>query len=717
MIEGENLTPIAGYVVSGEGGVLATNGVVKTQDLLLDVSGGGIVPVEVGGKGIRVGVSVAADAPFGARELRLVSPMGVSTPAILNVGFLPEIQERLPNNSTNDAQTVELPTAINGRIDEAAGSDFYRFHARKGDQLSFEVIAFRSGSALDSSLAILNPSGKELARSEDSNGLDSLIDFTVPDDGDYLLQIRDFRFQGGRDFKYRIVAGALPYVDSVFPLGGQRGQPIELSLRGRHLEEAAKLNLRIEPDAATGQREVRVHNRLGYSNPVRFAIGELAEFTESEPNNNLTNANRVKAPVTINGQIGAEKDADFFVFAAEKGQTSIIELIASRFGSPLDGVLTLTDKSGKTIQENDDAAGADARIEQAFPEAGEYVVKVRDLLNRGGEDFGYRLAIRPPKPDFTVTFSPDTPRISRGRYTNVTIDVQRQGGFGGPVEINVQDLPDGVTAGPLILAGEPGSSPMLVLHAADDASIGYHRLKVVGAGMIGEARVVRDGKPQSEGRTVRESFLTVLDRPAFTLKPVTVTARMDQGQSAPVECLVVRQSGFTSEIQVSLEGFSTGREALARNFDVESVTVKAGESRARLSPKAKSDSETGTRSIVFKGESKIDGQSFIQYSRAIPLTVDAVPFTLVSSLPRLAVTASPPEKKSPASEAEFSIKASRRGWFDENIALAVEGLPEGISASTTNIARGPVRLASNCPRRTRRPQARKCRSWSWAAPR
>ena len=40
-------------------------------------------------------------------------------------------------------------------------------------------------------------SGKELARNEDHNGLDSLLTFEVPEDGDYILQLRDFRYQGG----------------------------------------------------------------------------------------------------------------------------------------------------------------------------------------------------------------------------------------------------------------------------------------------------------------------------------------------------------------------------------------------------------------------------------------------------------------------------------------------------------------------------------------
>src|SRR5206468_7050397 len=58
------------------------------------------------------------------------------------------------------------------------------------------------------------------------------------------------------------------------------------------------------------------------------------------------------------------------------------------------------------------------------------------------------------------------------------------------------------------------------------------------------------------------------------------------------------------------------------------------------------------------------------------------------SLPRLPVTAMPPDKKSAASEAEFSVKAIRRGWFTDDINLAVEGVPEGLLINSTNIARG-----------------------------
>src|SRR2546422_8059209 len=57
-------------------------------------------------------------------------------------------------------------------------------------------------------------------------------------DGEYFLEIRDSRYKGGKDYKYRIVAGELPYLDSVFPLGGRRGQPVEVDRKSTRLKSS-----------------------------------------------------------------------------------------------------------------------------------------------------------------------------------------------------------------------------------------------------------------------------------------------------------------------------------------------------------------------------------------------------------------------------------------------------------------------------------------------
>jgi len=688
VLEGDNLSQINAFLFSGDGGLAATNAPPPARSANLESSRGGIGPADNDEKRLRVSVTAAPDAPLGARELRVAAPNGVSEPVVLNVDFLRQIVETGGHHDTNHAQLVDLPAAINGVIGQAAQTDFYRFKAQRDQRLIFDVYAFRAGSPLDSSLALLNAEGKELVRSEDVNGLDSLIDFTVPEDGQYFLQIRDFRYQGGKDFKYRIVAGESPYLDGIFPLGGQRGQSVEVTLRGRNLDGLSQMKLKIEPDAPLGQQEIRAHTARGYSNPVLFEVGELAELTETEPNNSPTNANPITLPAVINGRLGGEKDVDQFKFKVEKDQAFIFEIEASRFGSLLDAVLYLSDAKGAVIQQNDDAVGADARIEQRFAEAGKYFLRIRDLLERGGEDFAYRLVVRPPKPDFSVNFYPDTPQISRGGYAVIGVEVQRQAGFSGAVEARLESLPPGLSAEPLLVPPESTVSPLIVLHASEDAPLGHYPIKLAASGVIDGQPAIRQGKPQANGRLAREAFLTVLGRFSFEIEPITLSARVEQNQSTAIDLQVRRHNSFLGDIQVSAEGFSSGKEPLTRNLELQSVTLKGADTRATMKLKAKLDSETGTRLILFKGEAKVDGRSLTQYSRAFPLTIDPVPFTLANSLPRLAVTALPPDKKSAASEAEFSVKANRRGWFTDEINLSVEGVPEGLVINSTNIARG-----------------------------
>ena len=90
------------------------------------------------------------------------------------------------------------------------------------------------------------------------------------------------------------------------------------------------------------------------SNLVPFAVDDLPEMQESEPNDSIAQANRVPVPVVINGRIQKSGDEDYFIFKAEAGQKLLMEVDARRLDSPLDSVLTLFDAAGKKLAENDD---------------------------------------------------------------------------------------------------------------------------------------------------------------------------------------------------------------------------------------------------------------------------------------------------------------------------------------------------------------------------
>jgi len=70
------------------------------------------------------------------------------------------------------------------------------------------------------------------------------------------------------------------------------------------LSEFLTLEVTIAPDAPIGDRQLRLAAVAGLSNPLVFCVGQLPEFTESEPNDGTTKAQmRVTLPATINGQM------------------------------------------------------------------------------------------------------------------------------------------------------------------------------------------------------------------------------------------------------------------------------------------------------------------------------------------------------------------------------------------------------------------------------
>lgn len=694
-IAGENLGSATGFVFSGDTGLSATNvpaAAMAKPSVTIESTLGGITRTEPAPardeKRVVARVTATADATLTARELRVLTPDGISNPLPLNVGHLPELREAGSNNGIDQAQAIKFPAALSGVISAAAQVDYFKFNAKEGEELVFELDAARRGSALDSSIAVLNAKGKELARNEDANGLDSLLFFKPKEDGDYILAVRDFRYQGGGNYSYRIYAGALPYVESIFPMGGQRGQSAEVALTGRNLEGTTKMTLNVAANAPRGRQDIRANTPRGNSNLVPFDVQEFPNFLEAEPNNETNAANTVTPPVAINGKIGQRKDIDRFKFKSDKDQKLVCEVIAHRFGSALDTLLVLADANGNMLQQNDDASAADARIEFDAKKDGEYMLVIRDLTGRGGEDFGYRLSVRPPSTadsGFTARFLPDTSRVHRGGLTKFRCEVTRVAGFDGPVRFAFEDLPDGISSEPLVMTLAP-SSGIMVITASKEAALGTFPIKLTATGAVGGKPVTRAVEPLAGDKPVRQGFLTVLDAAPFTLELVTLSAAIEQNQAGRIEVLAQRKEGFAGEIKLTAEGFSAGREPITKSFDVREATLKAADAITNVKLTAKTDAEIGTRTVVIKGESTVDGKKIVQYTRPVPLTVTEIPFVISSTLSRLNVTALPTNSPSAARFTETAVKLNRRAGFTSEVNLTVEGMPAGIEMTLDKIA-------------------------------
>jgi hypothetical protein len=531
-LTGENIGDGNKIIVVGEKGVTIELPKPTTQPATTQPTTKPLAVAKPDPKSLKVIASVTPDAARGPREIRVVTPNGITKPFVVYVEDFRAVAEKEPNNSIGEGQTLKLPAIIVGAIHAATESDFFRFEARKGQRLIFEVIASRAGSKLDSTLSLYNHLGQLVAHDEDANGMDSLIDYTVPADGEYVLQIRDLRYQGGGDFAYRIKAGEIPYVDVIFPLGGKRGQQISLELMGRNLDKP-KMSMML--DGPMGKRDVMAATSKGVSNARSFEVGELVETVEAEPNDGAAKATPTTMPIVVNGRVNQAGDVDSFKVRVPTTQKVVCEVFAQRYGSPLDALLTLSDDKGNVMTRNDDAAGADARIEAKFDADKDYVISISDLLGRGGSNYPYRLQIAPvvpEQPDFEVVFLPELPRVARGSRMKLWCQIKRKGGFEGDVMVALMDMPPGIYCEPLLLKQKEASSGLMLISAAPDAPLGMYPLDLVATGKVGDRIISRQLVPKGVSRSAPEVYLSVLDAPPFSVLRLGDPAGNDPAQTA-----------------------------------------------------------------------------------------------------------------------------------------------------------------------------------------
>ena len=208
-----------------------------------------------------------------------------------------------------------------------------------------------------------------------------------------------------------------PVINSISPLGVQRGVETEVTVSGGNLTGnpqvvapfsvvatalpnsdggTLRLKLAVSPSTAVGIYAIRLRTDDGVSNPFLFAVGQVPQVAEKEDNGTFESAQAVPSPVVVEGS-SAGNDVDFFKFPGKKGQRIVVDAQCARLGSGVDPQIRLTTAARAFIAAADDTPGliTDARLTAVLPEDTDYVVEISDSKYQGGARPVYRLVIGP----------------------------------------------------------------------------------------------------------------------------------------------------------------------------------------------------------------------------------------------------------------------------------------------------------------------------------
>ncbi len=543
---------------------------------------------------VKVRVKLAKDAELGMRDIKLVAANGaISNRLYFEVVSYPIFCETEDNGTLATANDVgAIPVVLNGQV-ERGGRDSFRFEAKAGQKIVAEVLARRFVPFLADAvpgwfqavLSLYDESGREVAFSDDYNlNPDPVIRYTIPKDGKYTLQIQDSIFRGREDFVYRIAVGELPFVHSVFPLGGAAGSSVNLELVGDNLKsETVKKKL----PAEKGRTETRVAGVNGdLSNPFVMDVSDKNEIVlNSDSGDTREHVVEFTQADVINARIDHDRDQDWYSFRMKDAEQLLIEITARRLCSPLDARIQLYDEEGKMLAECDDTEDvnegmithhADPQMSFTAPRAGKYYLRVTDTQNKYGRDYAYRLSMKPSSPSFSLRVEPSALSIPQGGTTQFTVFATREHGFEGAIDLAIKGLPEGFVLSDMSIRAKQ-TSQKITITAPMDVAVGKLNPTIEGTGInkikgmnmrqsaAVSAPLIRIAEPVeamlqafyiTHLLPTQEFRMDIVPAQEFRIevpandKPIQLIG----GQAVKCKVIVHRQKGFDEPIQLLLKG-------------------------------------------------------------------------------------------------------------------------------------------------------------------
>jgi hypothetical protein len=524
---------------------------------------------------------VAADAMAGVRDFRIATPRGVSTLGQLVITDQQVELESGKNDTPEVANEVAVPSTICGAIEKAEDVDYYKFHVEAGESLCFHVQSMRLQDRIhdlqqhvDPILTLRNASGGTLAASDNYFRGDPFIQHRFDQAGDYLLEIRDVRYQGNRYWEYCVEVTPHPFVVTTFPLAVRATEQSFVESVGFQLPDKSDALPLERLSSELGIQTVRLGANDLLANPIQLWVTDLELITEStDAKSKIESAQKVAIPSGINGRLDSPGEVDYYSFEAKKGEAWSFEVIARRLTSMIDSHLRILNADGRQLSLNDDLrlgkrGSSDSWVENwVAPADGVYLIEIRDLQLRGGPEFSYFIQATRSEPYFELYADTDKTQLTPGTSGVLFVRAVRKNGFQGEIQLVVEGLPEGVEAAcGKILAGK-GQDGTIVLHASANAMPDISNIRVYGTSVLSEdggdsasirseaiyyQEIYQPGGGRGHWPSSMHSVNIGSTADILDVKVSTTEVTLTPGESVILDVEIVRAEGFDKNVTLDV---------------------------------------------------------------------------------------------------------------------------------------------------------------------
>ncbi|MCH2203204.1 MAG: PPC domain-containing protein [Fuerstiella sp.] len=401
-------------------------------------------------------------------------------------------------------------------------------------------------------------------------------------------------------------------------------------------------NISIAEDAPLGPVYWRLNSAFGGTTSRPFIVGDLPELIETESNSTVQTAEPITLPVTINGQVSGERDADYFRFHLNAGEFVVCEVMAGRIASPLDPLVELLDGDGSPLAARQIYVGSDPVLTYRAEADGEYLLRVANVTFHGSPAHVYRVDVT------------NQPRI------HFAVPTGGQAGTTREVELN-------------LLAGTETHVVRRKIDFPEQPGEFVYRDTELNSSVL----LVADDSPNSAEIEPNDDLPSAM----LVTLPQTVTGRFLSASDEDWFRFVVQKD---NQLQITCQAFPPGTAAMPN------VTVTDDEGKTLANAQSVT-SESGICRILWTApisgrfyvrirdlrKGSRGGSDFLYRLSVVPAKSD---FTLKLGSDNISVVQ--------GSKSKVDVSVERLGGFNGSIDLAFEGLPDGCTITSAQIPAG-----------------------------
>lgn len=565
------------------------------------------------GKAIRITLKIDETARIGEYFFRIRTRKHLSELLTFWVTPFPVVDEMDPFLRTNDtvegAQTVSMNSTIAGYHPQGPPNDFdyYKIELNKGQRITAQVLSARLGTfhyagMTDMALEVFSPTGKRVARCDDSPLLDQdpVVSLVAEEAGYYLILARQQMDYETSVRHYALHVGEYARPSVTYPLGGKVNEKLDLQV---FYEDGAKKREEVTLPGTVGEFEsALIEFGDEIPTPNRLKVASFPNVMENEtPHGKPDQAQVVDRglPFALNGIVAKEGERDWYRFTARAGERYRVRAYARTLGSKLDPFIWIRAAEGNSSSqkyEEDDSLwdGHDweghhyrhqvkDRLDPVFmfePDSdGDYLIGIGDTRRESGADYVYRVEIQPHRDSVFTHFPPypskrdiirDVIGIHRG--TTFSRPIAIQNGFGsryeGPMTLQAVGLPPEVKfESPIFTKNDPVILTTFSVPVDAEFKSGLFELvprPLDDKSVVGGAFAMTNGATQRRGgynmvfnKTRFVAFAT-LEEPPFDVVLKQPGVGLAKNAELELEVQVKRKPGFEGAIYAEMDWLPPG---------------------------------------------------------------------------------------------------------------------------------------------------------------